>query len=332
MRTAWRGIGLSLLIATASGMSRKIMSLCAIACLAFAASAMAAAGTASPPPPPAPPKNFIVPDQGKLLLTAGFNEADGAGGGGLVPFALITGYGSNESYGANAHYTYASLRDFDFRTYGFGIGLLDRIELTFARQNFEATDTVLDDVNVSQDVFGLKVRVLGDAVYEQDSWMPQVAVGVQFKRHRGIRDAGPLRSVEQLGAEDEDGTDYYVVATKVLLDQSLLLNLQLRYTKANQFGLLGFGGDRDDGYSPEFGGSVGYLLTRKLAIGAEYRGKPHNLSVDDESAAWDAFIAWAPTRNISVVAAYLNIGSVLAPVTGVADDQSGPYLSLQAGF
>lgn len=313
-------------------MSRRITSLFAIASLACATSAMAAEGAASLPPPPAPPKNFIVPDQGKLLLTAGFNEADGAGGGGLVPFAFVTGYGSDESYGANAHYTYAPLRDFDFTSYGVGFGLLDRVELTFARQDFEATDTALDGVSVSQDVFGLKVRVFGDAVYEQDTWMPQIAVGVQFKRHRGIEDAGTLRSVKQLGAQDEDGTDYYVVATKVLLDQSLLLNLQLRYTEANQLGLLGFGGDRDDGYSPELGGSVGYLLTRKLAIGAEYRGKPHNLGADDESAAWDAFVAWAPTRNVSIVAAYLNIGSVLAPVTGVTHDQSGPYLSLQAGF
>jgi hypothetical protein len=313
-------------------MSRTVTSLSAIACLSFAASALPAENAASLPPPPAPPKNFIVPDQGKLLLTAGFNEADGAGGGGLVPFALITGYGSDESYGANVHYTHAGLRDFDFKSYGIGLGLFDRVELTIARQDFEATATALDGVSVSQDIFGLKVRVLGDAVYEQDTWMPQVAVGVQFKRHRGIEDAGPLVSVEQLGADDEDGTDFYVAATKVLLDQSLLFNFQLRYTKANQLGLLGFGGDREDGYSPEIGASAGYLLTRKIAVGAEYRGKPHNLGADDESAAWDAFVAWAPTRNVSVVAAYLNIGSVLAPVTSVTSDQTGLYLSLQAGF
>ena len=36
-----------------------------------------------------------------------------------------------------------------------------------------------------------------------------------------------------------------------------------------------------------------------------------------EDDAWDAFVAWAPTRNISLVAAYLNLGGVLAPVTGV---------------
>jgi hypothetical protein len=310
-------------------MFARITLIAAVACLALNAVATAAE---SPPPPPAPPRNFIVPDQGKLLLTAGFNDADGAGGGGLVPFALISGYGTDMSYGANAHYTYAPLRDFDLKTYGIAFGMLDRVELTIARQDFEATDTALDGVSVSQNVFGIKVRVIGDAVYNQDTWVPQIAVGAQFKRHRGIDHAGPLVSPKQLGAKDEDGTDYYIAATKVLLQQSLLLNLQLRYTEANQLGLLGFGGDRDDGYSPELGASVGYLLTRKLAIGAEYRGKPHNLGVDDESAAWDVFVAWAPTRNVSIVAAYLNLGSVLAPVTTVTHDQSGPYLSLQAGF
>ena len=73
-------------------------------------------------------------------------------------------------------------------------------------------------------------------------------------------------------------------------------------------------------------------MTRKIAVGAEYRGKPHNLAADDESAAWDLFAAWAPTRNVSIVAAYLNIGSVLAPVTTIDSDQKGLYLSLQAGF
>lgn len=310
-------------------MFARITLIAAVACLALNAVANAAE---SPPPPPAPPRNFIVPDQGKLLLTAGFNDADGAGGGGLVPFALISGYGTDASYGANAHYTYAPLRDFELKTYGIAVGLLDRVELTIARQDFEATDTALDGVSVSQDIFGIKVRVIGDAVYNQDTWVPQIAVGAQFKRHRDIDHAGPLVSPKQLGAKDEDGADYYIAATKVLLQQSLLLNLQLRYTEANQLGLLGFGGDRDDGYSPELGASVGYLLTRKLAIGAEYRSKPHNLGVDDESAAWDVFVAWAPTTNVSIVAAYLNLGSVLAPVTTVTHDQSGPYLSLQAGF
>jgi len=296
------------------------------ACLAMLGAANAATVE------PAPPRNFAIPDQGKLLLTAGFNDADGAGGGGLVPFALITGYESKDSWGANAHYTFAPLRDFDLKTYGLGVGLLDRLEATYTRQEFEATATALDGVKVSQDIFGVKVKLLGDAVYEQDSWIPQLAVGAQFKHQRGIENAGALVSPKQLGAHSENGTDYYLAATKILLDQSLLLNATARYTKANQLGLLGFGGNLEDGYKLEFAGTVAYVVTRKIAVGGEYRSKPHNLAVDDEGAAWDIFAAWAPLRTVSFVAAYLNLGSVLAPVTGVTRDQAGPYISVQVGF
>ena len=100
---------------------------------------------------------FLGADGGKLPLTAGFSDVEGTGGGGLVPWALITGYGSNKSWGANAHYSDVRLRDFDLRTAGIGVGILDRVELSAARQEFEATGTALEGVEVAQDVFGIKV-------------------------------------------------------------------------------------------------------------------------------------------------------------------------------
>lgn len=282
-------------------------------------------------------QSWLSADQGKLPLTAGFSDAEGAGGGGLVPLAFITGYGSSDSWGANAHLTTARLGDFDLRTYGVAVGAYDRFELSFARQDFDVTGTALDGLGVSQDIYGLKVKLLGNAVYGQDSWLPQTAVGAQFKKNRGLTDAASvglpgLTSPVQLGAKDDDSIDYYLALTKVFLAQSMVVNLNLRYTEANQLGLLGFGGDRHDGYSFEPEGTVAYLLTRKLAIGAEYRSKPHNLGVDREDDAWTVFAAWAPTRNISLVAAYLNLGSILAPVTGEGSNQDGAYVSVQVGF
>ena len=35
-----------------------------------------------------------VPERGKLIATAGLIQIEGAGGGGLAPWALITGYGT----------------------------------------------------------------------------------------------------------------------------------------------------------------------------------------------------------------------------------------------
>jgi hypothetical protein len=300
--------------------------------LPLLAHAQAASTPAEKPGPVAPPRNLFKPDGGKLLLTAGFSDAEGAGGGGLVPWALITGYGSNLSYGINAHYTDIRLKEFDLATFGLGIGIADRVELSYARHELDVTGTALKGVKIDQDIFGVKVKLAGDAVYGQNSWLPQLALGAEFKRNGGIENAGALVSPTQLGATDDDGVDIYLSGTKVFLQQSLLVNVTLRHTKANQLGLLGYGGDQNDSGKLNFETTVGYLLTRKLAIGGEYRMKPDSLGVDDEGAAWDLFVAWAPTRNVSILAAYLNMGNILGPATTVDHDQAGTYLSAQIGF
>ena len=276
-------------------------------------------------------------DQGKLLLTAGFSTVEGAGGGGLTPWALITGYGSSDSWGGNTYVTGIGLRDFDFTAAGVGVGIRDRVELSFSRQMLEATDGTLNGISVSQDVIGAKLRVFGDAVYAQDSWAPQLAIGVLAKHNRGIRDGArigspDLVSVTQLGASDDDDIDYYASATKIWLAQGLLVNATVRYTRANQFGLLGFGGDRNDAAEIQAEGTLAYLVRRKVAVGVEYRTRGRNLSIDEEGAAWDAFVAWTPNRHVSIVAAYANLGSIAAPLTGQTADQDGAYLSAQVGF
>lgn len=286
---------------------------------------------------PALADNVFAGDEGKFLLTAGFSDLEGAGGGGLVPLALISGYGSKDSWGANAHFTSIQLRDFTLRAYGVTVGALDRVELSYTRHEFDVTGTALDGLGVTQDIVSLKIKLLGDAVYTQDGWVPQLAFGVDYQKNEGIKDGDRVGlpgvvNPTQLGAKAEHGTDYYLAATKVFLSQSFVVNAVLRYTRANEFGLLGFGGDRKDSYSLRPEGTVAYLLTRKCAVGAEYRSRPHNLSIDDETAAWDVFAAWTPTKNISLLAAYLNVGSILGPVTGVTRHQDGPYISIQAGF
>jgi len=278
----------------------------------------------------------LLGDQGKLLLTAGFSDLEGAGGGGLVPLAFITGYGSSDSWGANAHFTNIDTADYHIYTYGVSAGLFDRVELSYTRQNLAITGTALDGLKTAQDVLGVKVKLLGDAVYYQGSWLPQISLGAEYKHNDGIDAVAAglpsLNNPMQLGARSEHAEDYYLAATKIFLAESVVVNLVLRETKDNEFGFLGFGGNLKSGYSfcPE--GTVAYLITRKIAVGAEIRSAPHNLSVDDQTEAWDVFAAWAPTKNVSLVAAYLNLGSILAPVIGVSRHQDGPYVSLQAGF
>ena len=265
-------------------------------------------------------------ESGRLLATAGVSQLEGAGGGGLVPWALITGYGTRDAVGGNAHATFVRLPDFTLGSAGAAIGLFDRLELSYAHQLLDTGDTggklgIGRGYAFNQDILGVKLRVAGDAVYDQDSWWPQVAVGAEFKA------TGNQAVLHAIGAKSSRGVDMYVAATKLFLAQSLLVDATVRLTKANQFGLLGFGGDRDAGYSFAFEGSAAYLVTRKLAIGAEIRTKPDNLRFAHEGTAIDVFAAYFLTKNLSATLAYVGLGSIARQ-----GSQNGVYASLQAGF
>jgi len=272
-----------------------------------------------------------APDMGKFLATGGVSEVEGAGGGGITPWAMISGYGTRDSYGANLHYTHLNTQDYSLATYGVAVGIADRIELSLASQEFKGSLAPLNQLRLRQDIVGLKLKLAGDAVYEQDQWLPQIAAGIMYKHDKDVDGLGALgvTNVTQLGAKDDHGTDYYLAATKILFEQSLLLNLTVRATKANQMGLLGFGGDKHDSYQLMAEGSAAYLFTRKLAAGVEYRQKPRNLSLDNEKAYYDAFVAWFPTKYVSLTAAYVELGDITIFNT---TRQHGLYLSLQTGF
>lgn len=276
-------------------------------------------------------QQIATPDMGKLLATGGVSNVEGSGGGGITPWALITGYGTRDSYGGNVHLTRISTQDYGLTSAGVAVGIADRVELSFAKQQFTGSLAPLDALDIRQDIVGVKVKIAGDAVYEQDSWLPQIAAGVLYKRNNGIRGLSALgvTNVTQLGAKSDTGTDIYLSATKILLDQSLLLNGTVRATKANQMGILGFGGDLNNSYQlkPEI--SVAYLINKNLVAGVEYRSKPENLKLDHEKAYYDAFVAWFPSKNLSVTAAYARLGDI---TVFNPKNQRGWYLSVQAGF
>lgn len=271
----------------------------------------------------------FTPDLGKLLATGGVSQVEGAGGGGLTPWATITGYGSRDSWGANGHATTLKTQDYLLTSYGVAVGVADRVEVSVATQNLKGQSGALDGISIRQNIMGIKLRVSGDLVYDQESPMPQVAVGMMYKKNQGIEGLGAVTNVTQLGAAHDSGVDYYVSATKLILDKSLLLNATVRMTKANQMGLLGFGGDLHDSYKPMLETSIAYLLNRNVVIGAEYRMKPRNLAVDNEKDYYDAFVAWFPNKNFSVTAAYVSLGDITVLNN---TRQRGWYLSMQGGF
>lgn len=269
---------------------------------------------------------FSFETSGKILLTGGVSQIEGSAGGGLAPWAVIGGYGTEDEIGFNVFHTNVNTKDYTLETAGALIGIYDRVELSFAKQNFNTQSVgaalgLGQNFRLVQNIYGLKVKLIGDAVLDQDSLLPQIAIGVQYKQN----EQGDI--VKSVGAKDSSGYDYYISATKILLNQSLLYTLNLRATKANQLGILGFGGDKNEAYQIKFEGTLAYLLCQTLAVGVEYRQKSDNLSIAKETDWSDAFIAWAPTKNISLTLAYAKLGEIV-----LQKDQNGLYSSLQIGF
>lgn len=288
-------------------------------------------------------------DTGKLPLTGGVSSITGTAGGGITPWAVIGTQATEDEIGISAYTSRAVTQDYSLNSTGVALGFHERVEVSFAQQDLNASVAsalnavapfgIASDQHVLMDVIGVKVRVLGDAILDSDTWMPQVAVGAENKRVS----PGSLQSVYNFLGVSTTGTDYYVSATKLFLSPGILLNATLRSTTANENGLLGFGGGSaaQSARALEMEYSAAYLLSPKLAIGAEYRRMPDRLepvgaaaglgSGLHESDWYDAFIAYTPLRNLSFTLAYVNLGQVIPGVTQ-GRTQDGFYLSTQVAF
>ena len=277
-------------------------------------------------------------ETGKLLLTGGVSSIDGAAGGGLTPWAVIGSNATDGEIGGSAYISTLGTKDYGLNFYGAAVGINDRFELSIGQQDLDTRSAVanlgLPGLRLKQTIVGAKVKVAGDAILDSDTLMPQIAVGLQYKTLGSTALDGTLTT---LGAK-RSGVDLYVSATKLFLGSSVLVNGTLRATKANQNGLLGYGSTGNDGYSlqPEF--SIAYLVSKNVVVGAEYRSMRNKLNFatpagnGTRSEDWkDIFVAWAPTKNVSLTLAYVDLG-VIVPATTASRKQQGVYVSAQLAF
>ena len=276
--------------------------------IALAACGLAAALSAS-----------VAQAGGRLAWMCGVSEIEGAAGGGLVPWALIAGLGTEDEVGGSAFLTGAETAHFTLKAAGVALGVRDRFEISYARQRFDIGD-VVPGVTLGQDVAGLKVKLLGDAVFDQDRWWPQLAAGVLYK------DTHDFTGIPHaLGARKGSGTEYYLAVTKLWLGaaagHNVLLDVTLRRSDANQSGLLGFGGANGAEWRPE--ASLVAWISDRVLLGAEYRGKHGGLASPEEASARDVFIAWGPSRHVNLVLAYVDLGPIAFQTA-----QRGTYLSV----
>jgi hypothetical protein len=263
---------------------------------------------------------------GRLLATGGVMPIEGQAGGGIVPWAVIAGYGTRGEIGGAGFYTHVSTDDYDLDVVGVAVGIRNRVELSATRQEFDlgplGAALGRPGASIRQDVLGAKLRIAGSPLYTA---MPQISVGLQYKRNLDFE----IPSL--VGARDDEGVDLYLSATKVFLGglwgRNWLLNGTLRATRANQTGLVGFGGDRNHDREAVAEVSAGVFLSQEWIMGAEYRQKPDNLSATPEDDWRDVFIGWFPNKHWAVVGAYVDLGEV-----ATLPDQRGLYLSIQGSM
>jgi hypothetical protein len=254
----------------------------------------------------------------RILGTGGVSAIEGAAGGGLSPWAVLSSSASEQEVGVTATATRAWVDDYRLTVTGASLNIYDRIEISVARQTL-----VLETLGgeLGQDIYGAKLRLLGDVLYHPwGIW----SVGVQ---HKQLVD-GSIPTA--LGADETRGTDIYLSASKLLFHafagRNVLLNATLRNTEANQGGLLGFGGDQGN-RSWVAEGSVGIFITPRWIVGAEYRQKPDNLSVAEEDDWQSLYSAYFFNKHISLTGAWLDLGGIAG-----LPSQRGGYFSLQAAF
>ncbi len=248
--------------------------------------------------------------------SAAVTQVEGAAGGGIVPWALLS------DGKPTASFTSVNSGDYTLTSLALQGTVANRVELSYARQSFDTAGVGLGIVNV--DVYGAKLKLM-----DMSDSVPALALGVQYKK------TDIARSFLSANGADDSGTDVYLAATKVFnTPRKLLLNGTLRETKANQIGILGFGATGNDSYrlKPEL--SAGVFLNATTVLGAEYRAKPDNIKGLKEQAWSDIFFAFFPSKELSIVAAYASLGDVAAEANPghAGEDQRGLYLQIQANF
>jgi hypothetical protein len=280
---------------------------------------------------------------------------EGAGGGGLNPWALIANGSSKKAVTPAVFGTFGTTPNYDVFSAGINLSISKYAEVYYAHQSMGLPQSLTSTLNagvgsgilpadvanensIEQDIVGGKLQVYGG-----NGVIPALAVGMNYHMT-----SAPIPLA--LGAH-ANGADFYVAGTGVypLLGSHIILNADIYVTRSNYLGLLGQGGAGYRSYTAQGGASVGYFVKKDVVVGAEWRSFPgdnlfgaqtylqtalHNPGVNLKQSDWyDGFIAYMPNPQFSVVAAILDLGNMVnIPGSSVNSNQTGFYLSTTAAF
>jgi hypothetical protein len=218
-----------------------------------------------------------------------FHCIEGYSGGAITPMAYLCNYcncgcGGKHMTCPAVSYSYVNLSTKHLHTFAVTQTFWNRIELGYA-MNQLWLGSLYDDIrkagldSVREDVILHNFNVRGKLIEENSFGLPLPAItaGVHFKYNYGMEDINRRlgNAFDTIGYDKNYGVDYTLTATKMFpklaFGRPVIASAGLRFSRAAQLGLLGFG----DTCRASFEGNVVCLPTDWLVLGYEFRQK-HN--------------------------------------------------------
>ncbi|MBF0484342.1 MAG: DUF3034 family protein [Candidatus Omnitrophica bacterium] len=277
-------------------------------------------------------KKFIV-FSALLVLTVVFSIKDVLAGPPLVNLEGVGGIAFNplaylaDSSGDNSHLTaggvdvigkprfgawYVNLDhvNVDWTTFGVADTLFKRLEVSYGYETVNQEGSSAKHKNN----IGSKLLLLPENSFDT-KYIPAVSVGTIYKHTSNVG-----------SGVDASGEDFYAVATKLIpqLPRPVLISGGVLSTNSKTTGVFGYDKDRKiTGFA-----NVDVVLPANFIVGFEYKQSPRYADWKDANY-WDAHLAWTPTKELSLVLAYVDAGSTKSSRVGLGN---GIVLSTQYAF
>lgn len=237
------------------------------------------------------------------LASVPLNNLEGVGGVAFNPLAYPSGQ-NKDAASSNAVEQYISKpqfgtwyvrlgsKDIDWNVLGASVTVLDRLELSYG---YEAAG-IGGVANIHKHNVGAKLNLVPEN-WGGNNFVPAVSVGAIYKK----------TSNAVVTNSDDHAVDFYAVATKLITQTPLpvLLSAGVLSSKEYVTGVLGFDDDRKlTGFA-----NVDVILPLNVAVGVEFK-QGEKYDNFENANYWEAHLAWIANKNLTLVAAYVNAGSV----------------------
>lgn len=253
---------------------------------------------------------FVVGDISTAFAGPPLTNVEGVGGVALNPLAYVanpigkdeTGmFGSPVVSKPNIGAWHISLPDSDinWESVGINMSFFNRVEIGYSHESVDIDNYPATPGEIDKDNFSAKVNLVPENSFDMP-YLPAISVGVIHKR----TNFDTLVNLNVL--DDDNGEDYYLVATKTLtnLPIPVILNAGVLSTKGYVRGVLGFGDDRDEAFFC----NIETIPIENVIVGWEYAQGTDVATGISTHSMWEAHVAWM-INDLTLVAAYSHTGS-----------------------